>query len=66
MILQYHRLELVREIIFSGFELELYSPHELTFVYWYATGPLNTQCEIADTLLEMLHGDGDGMSLSTV
>ncbi|KAH6919217.1 Mak10 subunit, NatC N-terminal acetyltransferase-domain-containing protein [Coprinopsis sp. MPI-PUGE-AT-0042] len=34
------RLESIRDIVMSGFQLELYAPHEKPFAYWYLTSTL--------------------------
>ncbi|XP_039257820.2 N-alpha-acetyltransferase 35, NatC auxiliary subunit-like [Styela clava] len=31
----YHTLRVMTQYVLSGFELELYSPHELHYIYWY-------------------------------
>ncbi|KAF8638818.1 hypothetical protein AX17_001876 [Amanita inopinata Kibby_2008] len=44
------RLSTIREVIFSGFQLELYSPEETPFAYWYATQVIEAELECLDEL----------------
>jgi hypothetical protein len=41
-------------IIFSGFQLELYAPHERTFAYWYLTQVIETHLGCIEDVLAVL------------
>ncbi|TFK45527.1 hypothetical protein OE88DRAFT_1784499, partial [Heliocybe sulcata] len=45
------RLEIIREVVLSGFQLELYNPNELSMAYWYACQVMMAQLECLDVLL---------------
>lgn len=45
------RLSAIREIIFSGFQLELYTADEKSFAYWYAAQVLDAHLSCLDDLL---------------
>ncbi|TFK32597.1 Mak10 subunit, NatC N-terminal acetyltransferase-domain-containing protein [Crucibulum laeve] len=45
------RLSCIQEIIFSGFQLELYTSDERPFAYWYATHIINSQLECFDDMM---------------
>ena len=44
------RLSVVREVILSGFQLELYSQEEKSFAYWYAVEVIDTHLSCLDNL----------------
>ncbi|KAI0034972.1 Mak10 subunit, NatC N-terminal acetyltransferase-domain-containing protein [Vararia minispora EC-137] len=48
------RLECLREIVFSGFKLELYAPSERPFAYWYLCRILSDHLFILDTIDPMI------------
>lgn len=48
---------MVRELIFSGFELEMYSEHEIPWIYWYIFGPLNARQQNLGKLLQLVKED---------
>lgn len=48
------RLEAMREITLSGFQLELYAPAERPHAYWYAAKIIEAQLECYDELLPFL------------
>ncbi|KAF5349588.1 hypothetical protein D9756_008923 [Leucocoprinus leucothites] len=45
------RLSAIREIVFSGFQLELYGPEERTLAYWYLVQVFELELECYDALL---------------
>ncbi|CAK5263962.1 unnamed protein product [Mycena citricolor] len=45
------RLSVVREVVLSGFQLELYTSEEKSFAYWYASQVLHAHLECLDELL---------------
>lgn len=45
------RLSTVREVIFSGFQLELYTSEEKPFAYWYAVQVIDSHLSCLDSLL---------------
>ncbi|KXN91924.1 N-alpha-acetyltransferase, 35 NatC auxiliary subunit [Leucoagaricus sp. SymC.cos] len=45
------RLHSIREIVFSGFRLELYAPEERTLAYWYLTQLFELELECYETFL---------------
>lgn len=45
------RLASIREVILSGFQLELYHPMERPFAYWFAAQVIDVQLEELDALL---------------
>ncbi|KAF8589714.1 hypothetical protein K439DRAFT_1628492 [Ramaria rubella] len=50
LIIRHTRLSIITEVIFSGFELELYARHEWVMVYWYLGRILSTQIAVLDDL----------------
>ena len=51
------RLTAAENILFSGFQLELYAPHERTFAYWYLTQAIETHLGcIEDVLMALTLG----------
>ncbi|EIW85641.1 Mak10-domain-containing protein [Coniophora puteana RWD-64-598 SS2] len=52
-----YRLSIIREIIFSGFQLELYNAEERVFAYWYAVQVIGANLEVWHA---MLVGLGEG------
>jgi len=50
------RLSVIREVIYSGVQLSLYSAEERVFAYWYATHVLELQLSCIDELLPGLQG----------
>ena len=51
------RLTAAENIILSGFQLELYAPHERTFAYWYLTQVTETHLGcIEDVLVALSSG----------
>jgi hypothetical protein len=63
LVIQYHRLRMIQEVMLSGFELKLYSQHELAFAYWYTIGPVRAQLEIIDELKEGVRDRSSGKCL---
>ncbi|PFH53575.1 hypothetical protein AMATHDRAFT_73372 [Amanita thiersii Skay4041] len=53
-VVLYWKLSTIREVIFSGFQLELYSPEETPFAYWYATQVIEAQLECLDDLCSVV------------
>ena len=54
-------LEQIAEVLFAGFEAELYSLEEMPFLYWYtSTVVLSRQAEILDELRREIHADFPG------
>lgn len=51
------RLEAMREITLSGFQLELYTPAERPHAYWYAAKVIEAHLECYDELLPFLPAD---------
>ncbi|THV06920.1 hypothetical protein K435DRAFT_960172 [Dendrothele bispora CBS 962.96] len=47
----YHRFSCMREIILSGFQLELYSANEKDFAYWYAAKIVEDQLNLLDKII---------------
>ncbi|GLB35595.1 putative mak10 subunit, NatC N(alpha)-terminal acetyltransferase [Lyophyllum shimeji] len=51
------RLSTIREVIFSGFQLELFSLEERPFAYWYAAQVLEEHLSCLDDLLNVVPRD---------
>lgn len=52
------RLTLIRDVVFSGFQLELYTAEEKIFAYWYATQVLETHLSCLDSMIAVVpHGE---------
>jgi len=51
------RLSAIREMIFSGFQLELFSLEERPFAYWYAANVLDEHLSCLDDLLNVVPKD---------
>ncbi|KAF5387015.1 hypothetical protein D9615_002044 [Tricholomella constricta] len=51
------RLSAIREVIFSAFQLELYSLEERPFAYWYAAQVLEEHLSCLDNLLDVVPKD---------
>jgi hypothetical protein len=65
LVIMHLRLEQMTEILFAGFEAELYSLEEIPFLYWYtSTVILSRQVETLDELCREIHpsvpGSHDG------
>lgn len=45
------RLSAIQEIVFSGFQLQLYAPEERNLAYWYLTQLFELELECYDALL---------------
>jgi hypothetical protein len=45
------RLSIIREIVLSGFQLELYAEEERSFAYWYAAQVMEAHLQCLDNLL---------------
>jgi hypothetical protein len=45
------RLSIVREIVLSGFQLELYLGEEKTFAYWYAVQIIDEHLKCLDNMM---------------
>lgn len=48
------RLSVITEVIFSGFELDLYTREEWAMIYWYAEQVLSTQVTVLEDLEAMI------------
>lgn len=48
------RLSIVREVILSGFQLELYGPEEKSFAYWYAVEVIDAHLSCLDNLTSII------------
>ena len=48
------RLSVVREVILSGFQLELYSREEKSFAYWYAGEVIDAHLSCLDNLISIV------------
>lgn len=48
------RLSVVREVILSGFQLELYSREEKSFAYWYAVEVVDAHLSCLDNLTSVV------------
>ncbi|KIJ63356.1 hypothetical protein HYDPIDRAFT_113345 [Hydnomerulius pinastri MD-312] len=46
-----YRLSVIREVVFSGFQLSLYSAEERVFAYWYAVQVLEWQLSCLDQIM---------------
>jgi N-alpha-acetyltransferase 35, NatC auxiliary subunit len=58
------RLTIIREVIFSGFQLELYTAEERIFAYWYATQILETHLSCLDSMIAVVpHGEQCALAL---
>jgi hypothetical protein len=42
---------MLREVIFSGFQLELYTAEERVFAYWYATQVIESHLSCIDNIM---------------
>jgi hypothetical protein len=49
------RLSAIREIVLSGFQLELYAPEERPFAYWYAAQVLDAHLHSLEDLMPVVH-----------
>jgi len=47
------RLPIVREVVLSGFQLELYSEDERSFAYWYAAQVMEAHLQCLDNIFPM-------------
>jgi hypothetical protein len=45
------RLSTIREVVLSGFQLELYSPTERPFAYWYASQVIDAYLHTLDMVI---------------
>ncbi|KII89424.1 hypothetical protein PLICRDRAFT_160784 [Plicaturopsis crispa FD-325 SS-3] len=48
------RLSIIREIVLSGFQLELYNPDEKALAYWYTAQVIDAHCTCLTSLLRSL------------
>jgi hypothetical protein len=48
------RLSIVREVILSGFQLELYGREEKSFAYWYAVEVIDAHLSCLDNLMSIV------------
>lgn len=48
------RLSIVREVVLSGFQLELYGPDERCFAYWYAMEVVDVHLSCLDNLTSVI------------
>ena len=48
------RLSVVREVILSGFQLELYGREEKSFAYWYAVEVIDAHLSCLDNLISIV------------
>ena len=48
------RLSVIQEVVFSGFQLDLYSPEEIPFAYWYATQVIEARLECLDHVITII------------
>ena len=48
------RLSTVREVVFSGFQLELYTAEEKPFAYWYASQVIEAHLSCLDNMFPLL------------
>ncbi|KAF9480902.1 hypothetical protein BDN70DRAFT_877091 [Pholiota conissans] len=51
------RLPIVREVVLSGFQLELYAPEERAFAYWYAARVIEEHLEYLDKVLPVVQNE---------
>ncbi|KAJ7684380.1 Mak10 subunit, NatC N-terminal acetyltransferase-domain-containing protein [Mycena polygramma] len=51
------RLSVVREVVLSGFQLELYTSEEKPFAYWYASQVINAHLACLDDMLLAVESD---------
>src|SRR6267378_2296121 len=47
------RLPIIREVVLSGFQLELYSDDERSFAYWYAAQVMEAHLQCLDNIFPM-------------
>lgn len=52
--IQSWRLSTVREVVLSGFQLELYSPSERAFAYWYTSIVIDAHLTSLDEILKVI------------
>jgi N-alpha-acetyltransferase 35, NatC auxiliary subunit len=57
------RLAIVREVIFSGFQLDLYSADEKPFAYWYAAQVIEAHLTCLDEMASVIPQGGFMSSL---
>ncbi|KAF8626362.1 hypothetical protein AX15_005013 [Amanita polypyramis BW_CC] len=48
------RLSVIQEVVLSGFQLQLYSPEEIPFAYWYTTQVIEARLECLDYLIPIV------------
>jgi N-alpha-acetyltransferase 35, NatC auxiliary subunit len=48
------RLAVVREVVFTGFQLDLYVADERAFAYWYASQVIHEHLSVVDDLLHVV------------
>ncbi|KAI0062099.1 Mak10-domain-containing protein [Artomyces pyxidatus] len=51
------QLSIVREVVLSGFAMELYVPHERPFAYWYASQVMKEQLSVLEQLESVIPND---------
>ncbi|KIJ31808.1 hypothetical protein M422DRAFT_70791 [Sphaerobolus stellatus SS14] len=54
LCIRYIRLSVITEVLFSGFELELYAQHEWAMIYWYMGEVLGTMGKVFNQLISSL------------
>lgn len=61
LVILHLRLEQMTEVLFAGFEAQLYSLEEMPFLYWYtSTVILSRQAETLDELCREIHASVPG------
>ncbi|EPQ50584.1 hypothetical protein GLOTRDRAFT_118272 [Gloeophyllum trabeum ATCC 11539] len=56
------RLEVIQQVVLSGFQLELYSPDEVSVAYWYAAEVIVARLECLHALMEVAPPDSTAYS----
>lgn len=56
------RFSIIREIVLSGFQLELYLGQEIPFAYWYSTKVIEAHLECLDNISSTVSHGGFAFS----
>ena len=60
------RLAVVREVVFMGFQLDLYAVDERAFAYWYASHVMHEHLSVIDSLLRVVPEGNNSIAVHDV
>jgi hypothetical protein len=66
LVIAHLQFSLITEVIFSGFELDLYEVDEWAPVYWYAAQNLESQSQTLERLSDFLEEAGEDRGASSL